>query len=115
MQAAPVENAHQTINQKIDEAYIQTIEQAAALRDYLDDPKGAVGGTYRRFKNPFFQLFLLTRDLKEMRECGDVSAAVEKWANVGPSDRSAREGLRLFSEYQRSLFANLIISRRDTR
>lgn len=115
MQAAPIEGTHRSINQKIDETYIRAIECAAELQDYLDDPKGLVTGAYKRFKNPFYQLFLLTHDIKEMRTCSAVSDKVETWVNRPISAEAAREGLQLFTHYQRCLFDNLIISRRDIR
>jgi len=116
MQTGPVDGIHRTINQRIDEIYIETIERAADLRSYIDRPRGEIAGAYLRFKHPFYQLFLLTHGLKEMRSCADVAGQVERWIVTDPiSLPSAKEGLQLLTQYQRSLFDNLIISRRDGR
>lgn len=115
MQTAPVEGSHTSINNRIDDVYLATIHQAAQLMDYLDSPKGNIDGVYKRFKNPFYQLFLLTHNLKDMRECSDTSEKVKTWLKKSIGRDSAKEGLEIFVDYQACLFNNLIITRRENR
>jgi len=115
MQTAPVEGTHSSINTRVDEVYLSTIEQAAQLMDYLDRPRGNIDGVYKRFKNPFFQLFLLTHNIKEMRDCSGSSDKVRAWLARPMTATSAKDGLLILEEYQKCLFDNLIISRRESR
>jgi len=109
---------HHSIRESIDIAYLETVNTAVELQNYLDNPHGNPELKFRPFYRAFIRLYMLTSQYKEMTIANGSREKIKKWVDPRPGlsqellRRRAMMGLDLWDDYHQALIRAGTISRR---
>lgn len=109
----PITREHKKLGDELDDTYIEVVNAATYARGYLRPPmKGNIYEIFNGFFYPFDALFQHTRYMKEMKNVDlTLMKNIDAWVNSRDemTPKVLRQGLVLFSEYQKQVLLNGVI------
>jgi len=93
-------------NLDIHNAYINTCSTASALILNITSKRKVNKKVFNNFKGCFISLFVLTGQRREFNNLESLVKRVSDWVNVNitsPTEQQARDGILLFTEYQKEM------------
>lgn len=105
-----------TIQSDIEEAYLATVHQCAVVLKYIHSPRGSAEQKFLNFSTPFYELYQHTLHIPAVAEGmkNDKEGMGERLGEWFFSTRHSadmlKQGMKLFSQYQKILIESRVIT-----